>query len=134
MMKFLTAIPLFALIWVLYHLVILWGSSAILSNELLHIPLVSGAIWKVTVSDLLLMAGLIILYLEVLQATLTGITSVVNHTLSTLVCIVFIVEFLTISYSSNSTFFLLGLMSLIDVLAGFTITIAASRRDIIRHD
>ena len=133
-MKFFNAVPLFTLIWVLYHLVILWGSSAILSNELLQIGLVSGAIWKVTVSDLLLMAGLIVLYLEILQATLTGIISVLNHTLSTLVFIVFLVEFITISNSSNSTFFLLSLMSLIDVLAGFTITITASRRDIITHD
>ncbi len=133
-MKFFNAIPLFTVIWVLYHLVILWGSSAILSNELLQIGLVSGAIWKVTVSDLLLMAGLIVLYLEILQATLPGIISVLNHTLSTLVFIVFLVEFITIRNSSNSTFFLLSLMSLIDVLAGFTITITASRRDIMTHD
>ncbi len=133
-MKSLSAIPLFALIWVLYHLVMFWGSSAILSNELWQIDLVSGAVWKVTGSDLLLIAGLIALYLEILTSTLTGILSVLNHTLSTLVFIVFVVEFMTISNSSNSTFFLLGLMSLIDVLAGFTITINAARRDIMTHD
>ncbi len=133
-MKFFRAIPLFIIIWVIYHLVIIWGSSTILSNELLKIPLVSGTIWTVTVSDLLLVAGLIVLYLEILQATLAGISSVLNHTFSTLVCIVFIVEFIIISSSSNSTFFLLGLMSLIDVLAGFTITITASRRDIITRE
>lgn len=133
-MKFFRAIPLFIIIWVLYHLVIIWGSPEILNNELLQIPLVSGAIWTITVSDLLLVAGLIVLYVEILQATLAGISSVLNHTLSTLVFIVFIVEFISISSSSNSTFFLLGLMSLIDVLAGFTITIAASRRDIITRD
>ena len=133
-MKSFSAIPLFALIWVLYHLVMFWGSSAILSNELLQIGLVSGAVWKVTGSDLLLIAGLIALYFEILTSTLTGILSVLNHTLSTLVFIVFGVEFMTISNSSNSTFFLLGLMSLIDVLAGFTITINAARRDIMTHD
>ena len=133
-MKFFRAIPLFIIIWVLYHLVIIWGSSTVLSDELLQILLVSGVIWKITVSDLLLMAGLIVLYLEILQATLAGISSVLNHTFSTLVCIVFIVEFLAVKNCSNSTFFLLSFMSLIDVLAGFTITIAASRRDIITHD
>lgn len=132
-MKFFRAIPLFVVIWVVYHLLIIWSSSAILSNELFQITLVSGAIWTVTVSDLLLMAGLIVLYIEILQATLAGIASVLNHTLSTLVFIVFIVEFISISSSSNSTFFLLGLMSFIDVVAGFTITIAASRRDINYH-
>ncbi len=132
-MKFFRAIPLFVVIWVVYHLLIIWSSSAILGNELFQITLVSGAIWTVTVSDLLLMAGLIVLYIEILQATLAGIASVLNHTLSTLVFIVFIVEFISISSSGNSTFFLLGLMSFIDVVAGFTITIAASRRDINYH-
>ncbi|MDJ0633789.1 MAG: hypothetical protein QNJ34_11435 [Xenococcaceae cyanobacterium MO_188.B29] len=133
-MKLFNAIPLFAIIWVLYHLVIIWGSSTILSYEVFQLGLVSGTIWKVTVSDLLLMAGLIVLYLEILQATLTSMMSVINHTLSTLVFVVFIVEFIIIATSTNSTFFLLSLMSLIDVLAGFTITIAASRRDIVRND
>ena len=133
-MKLFNAIPLFAIIWILYHLVILWGSSTVLSYEVFQLGLVSETIWKVTVSDLLLMAGLIVLYLEILQATLTSMMSVINHTLSTLVFVVFIVEFIIIGTSTNSTFFLLSLMSLIDVLAGFTITIAASRRDIVRHD
>ena len=133
-MKLFNAIPLFSIIWILYHLVILWGSSTVLSYEVFQIGLVSETIWKVTVSDLLLMAGLIVLYLEILQATLTSMMSVINHTLSTLVFVVFIVEFIIIGTSTNSTFFLLSLMSLIDVLAGFTITIAASRRDIVRND
>ena len=133
-MKLFNAIPLFVFIWVLYHLVIIWGSSTILSQEVFQLSLVSETIWTVTVSDLLLMAGLIVLYLEILQATLTSMMSVINHTLSTLVFVVFIVEFIIIGSSTNSTFFLLSLMSLIDVLAGFTITIAASRRDIVRND
>ena len=133
-MKLFNAIPLFIFIWVLYHLVIIWGSSTILSQEVFQLSLVSETIWTVTVSDLLLMAGLIVLYLEILQATLTSMMSVINHTLSTLVFVVFIVEFIIIGSSTNSTFFLLSLMSLIDVLAGFTITIAASRRDIVRND
>ena len=133
-MKLFNAVPLFAIIWILYHLIIIWGSPTILSQEVFQLSLVSETIWKVTVSDLLLMAGLIVLYLEILQATLTSMMSVINHTLSTLVFIVFIVEFIIIGTSTNSTFFLLSLMSLIDVLAGFTITIAASRRDIVRSD
>lgn len=133
-MKFFNAIPLFIIIWILYHLVIISGSSTVLSDEIFKLSLVSGSIWKVTVSDLLLMAGLIVLYVEILQATLTTIMSVINHTLSMLVFIVFALEFMAIDTASNSTFFLLSLMSLIDVLAGFTITIGVSRRDILRND
>ena len=109
-MKLLNAFPLFVIIWVLYHFAIGWGSSTILSKEILQFNLVSENIWKVTVSDLLLIAGLIILYLEILQATLTSMISVVNHTLSTLVFIVFVVEFIVFSSATNSTFFLLSLI------------------------
>ena len=55
--------------------------------------------------------------------------SVIDHSMSTLVFIIFLVEFLTVKGAGNSTFLILGLMSLFDVIAGFTVTIVAARRD-----
>ncbi|HEX4095611.1 MAG TPA: hypothetical protein VHX64_02725, partial [Caulobacteraceae bacterium] len=43
-------------------------------------------------------------------------------------------EFLLLQGFSTSVFFLLTLMVLLDVLAGFIVTIVASRRDIDLHD
>ncbi|MDJ0713288.1 MAG: hypothetical protein QNJ54_03580 [Prochloraceae cyanobacterium] len=130
MTKLLSAIPLFLMVLVVYHLVIFWGSVAILTTSLLSFNMISGATWEVTGSDLLLGLGLAILYVEILRSTWTGVTSVINHTLSTLLFVCFAIEFVTVSIAANSTFFLLGLMSLIDAIAGFTITIVASRKDI----
>ena len=118
------------MVLVVYHLVIFWGSVAILTTSLLSFNMISGATWEVTGSDLLLGLGLAILYVEILRSTWTGVTSVINHTLSTLLFVCFAIEFVTVSIAANSTFFLLGLMSLIDAIAGFTITILASRKDI----
>ena len=130
-LKFLSAIPLFAIVLVVYHVVIFSGSSEILTNSLLGMDLVSGARWELTGGDLLLLFGLLLLYFEILKATRTNVASVINHTLSTLVFVVFAIEFVTVTIAGNSIFFLLGLMSLIDAIAGFSITIVAARRDII---
>jgi hypothetical protein len=61
--------------------------------------------------------------------------AIVNHALSMLLFIVCLVEFLLFSAFATSTFFLVTLMVLLDVLAGFIVTIVASRRDVeLTHD
>ena len=53
--------------------------------------------------------------------------SLVNHGIAVMTLLVFAVEFMSIPGFTTSTFFLLGMMQLIDVIAGYTITIVASR-------
>jgi hypothetical protein len=53
--------------------------------------------------------------------------SLVNHGIAVMTLLVFSVEFMSIPGFTNSTFFLLALMQLVDVIAGYTITIVASR-------
>ena len=52
-----------------------------------------------------------------------------EHILSTLVFVVCIVEFLLVDKAATSTFFLMTVISFVDVVAGFSITIRAARRD-----
>ncbi|MGF1526078.1 MAG: hypothetical protein ACFCBW_04710, partial [Candidatus Competibacterales bacterium] len=96
---------------------------------LFSIPLISEASWHVTMGDLLLILALILLYVEIWRATRTNTSSVINHTLSLVLFIVCLVEFLILPAMATSVFFLITLMILIDVVAGFTVTIAAARRD-----
>ena len=128
-MAIISAIPLFAYLLVIINAVLLIGSSATLGGSLFSIGLVSGATWTATVSDLFIVLGVFALYIEVFKATRTGTASVIDHSLSMLVFVAFLVEFLIYSGAGNSTFVILGLMSLLDVVAGFTITIVAARRD-----
>ncbi|MDJ0726804.1 MAG: hypothetical protein QNJ38_16995 [Prochloraceae cyanobacterium] len=128
-MALINAIPLFALIWVIYNLIIISGNNTTLDAELISINLISGAVWQITSKDLLLLMGLVTLYVETLKATRSNLVSIVNHSLSILVFVLFLVEFIIIAEAGNSTFFLLGLMSLMDAIAGFAITIVAARRD-----
>ena len=116
-----------------------WGLHQIgyfpekLNDVLFYVKLPSGAFWKPTWGDFVVLIGLMTLYIEIFKSTRTSSISIVDHTLSTIVFVAFLVSWMvfpwTIGEKSNSTFLLLTVMSFIDVIAGFTITIAAARRD-----
>ena len=89
-----------------------------------------GGEWVATFGDFLIILGILALYFELFRATRTTKVSVINHTLSMLVFIVFLVEFILAPGAGNSAFLIIGLMSLLDVIAGFTISIVAARRDL----
>lgn len=122
--------PLLILPLIAYNLLLALGEpSAILAREVFSTQLISGAIWRFDIASLFLATGLVMLYLEVLKATRTGNDSIIDHSLSTLVMVIYLVEFLLIKGCGTSAFILLLLMSLFDVVAGFSISISAARRD-----
>lgn len=104
-----------------------------LEAQLLKIKLASGALWVLTLGDLLIIFGLFILFIEIFKSTSTGSATVVEHSLSTIVFIIYVVEFVLVKEAGTTVFFILGMMSLIDVIAGFSITIATARRDFGMH-
>lgn len=124
------AIPLFVIPLALYNLLMLSGDiHAALAGDLFSVQLMSGASWSFSVHDAFVVGGVLVLYFEIFKSTGTGMASVLDHTLSMLVFIAFLVEFLVVAACGTSTFFALALMSLLDVIAGFTVSIVAARRD-----
>jgi len=132
------ALPLLALPVLAYNLIALsWdgGFSAIdapmrLTQQLFKIRMSSNVDWPVSLGDLLLAASLVVLFIELLKATTSRGLAIVNHSLSMILFIVCLVEFLLAPAFATSTFCLLTLMVLLDVLAGFIVTIVAARRDV----
>ena len=125
--------PLLIIPLVVYNLVVfvfMGGNPAGWSSELFTVPMVSGIAWSLTAGDLLLVLGLVCLFLEVVKATQTGRSSVLEHMLSTLVFVIFLVEFLLIGGAGSSVFFLLMVMSIFDVVGGFTVSITSAGRDV----
>ena len=55
--------------------------------------------------------------------------ALINHVLSMLLFVTCLLELLLTPAFATSTFFLLTLMVLLDVLSGFIVTVAAMRRD-----
>jgi hypothetical protein len=124
------AIPLLVVPLAIYNLMMLSGEvHAALSGHLFSVDLLSGAVWSFSVHDAFVVGGVLVLYFEIFKSTGTGMASVLDHTLSMLVFIVYLVEFLVVGACGTSTFFALSLMSLLDVIAGFTVSIVAARRD-----
>ena len=106
------------------------GQTGGWATQLFTIPMVSGVQWSLTSGDLLLVVGLVCLFFEVLKSTNTGRTSVIEHMLSTALFVVFLVEFLLAGAAASSVFFLLMVMAIVDVVAGFTISITGAGRDV----
>ena len=74
--------------------------------------------------------GLILLFVEIFKATRTGTASIVDHLLSVGLFVVCLVELILFEAFGTATFLVLTMMTLIDVVAGFTVTITSARRDI----
>jgi hypothetical protein len=135
--RILAAFPLLALPVAAYNLVLLLTSGlrsptavAELSGRAFVVRMSSGALWEISVGDLLLASALVVLFVELLKSTSTRGVAIVNHSLSMLLFVVCLVEFLLLPGFATSAFCLIGLMVLLDVLAGFIVTIIAARRDV----
>ncbi|WP_306142214.1 MAG: hypothetical protein RDA78_07485 [Roseibium sp.] len=100
------------------------------SEPMVSIAMVSGATFELLASDLLITLGLFFLFIEILKATRIGTTALLDHMFSVLVFVVYLVEFLVLPQAATSLFFILMAISLIDVIAGFSISITGARRDV----
>lgn len=125
------SLPLLSVLWVIYNGLMLAGQvPEALSHPIFSVTLPSRAAWSISLGDLLVFGGVLLLYAEVFKATSSSTASIVDHALSMLAFVLFLVEFLLAPQAGNSVFFTLTLLALIDVVAGFSVSIVAARRDI----
>jgi hypothetical protein len=127
----LRSIPLIVIAFILYNVVVLLiGPDALNNLALPELRLLSGGVWRFTWGDLIILVTLLLLFVELVKATYTTTSSLVDHGLSMLVFVGCLVEFLMVPQAATSVFFLLMVTALIDVVAGFTIGIRVARRDL----
>ena len=135
---FLAAVPLLALPVLFYNftaLMVLEGgfgalnASARFAEPVVTVPMASGALWVLSTGDVLVITALFVLFIELLKSTQSRGTAIVNHGLSMLLFIVCLMQFLLLEAFATSSFFLITLMVLLDVLAGFIVSIVSARRD-----
>jgi hypothetical protein len=124
---FLSAIPLLAFVVIAYVAFAWAGADFTLPRFTPTLP--SGGLWQITLGDMLLTVALIVLFFEMVKSTRTGGNSVVDHALSMIVFIACLILFLVWQPAATSLFFLITVISLIDVIAGFSVTIRSARRD-----
>lgn len=129
------AFPLLIIPFILYNL----GVAGLIGagvggdpweTEILSIAMMSGGVFAMTLGDLLVLIGLALFFVEILKSTRTGNSSIMDHLLSTFVFVAYLVEFLLVKDAAHSVFFTLMIIALIDVLAGFSVSIRSAGRDV----
>lgn len=119
----------FLIFSVIAYNVIVFMTGTPFDTTIFEVPMMSGVVWIFKLGDLMIAGTLFLLFIEILKATRTSGNSLVDHALSTIVFIICIIEFLVVPEAATSLFFFITLIALIDVIAGFSVTIRAARRD-----
>ena len=126
------SVPLLGILAAAYNGVLFYRPE-LMDAVVYQTTLMSGADWEIGFREAFLACSIAILYVEILKATVTSNASVLDHVLSLGVFIGCLVEFLMVPLAGNNTFALFTLVCLVDVIAGFTVTIAAAKRDLNLH-
>jgi hypothetical protein len=103
---------------------------ATLLDQGFSLALFSGDSWKISLGDGFIAGALALLFVEIIKAAGTTHREIINHGLSMLTFVGAVVEFLVLKGFGTSTFFLITAMCLFDVVAGYTISIVAAKRDL----
>lgn len=130
----IAAIPLMLIPFILYNLAMFGalggGGIAALQNQVMSLSMMSGAVWTLSLGDLFIVVGLVVLFVEILKATRRSSQALMDHMLSFVLFVVFLVEFLLVRDAATQIFFILMVIALIDVIAGFAISLKSASRDV----
>jgi hypothetical protein len=128
-MQFAVAFPFLIIVVLIYNLIVFVSVTA-LGDTVLSVSMMSGAVLSLTTGDLVILLGLLVLFIEVMKSARSTSSTILDHMLSTVVFIVALVEFLIVRQAGTAVFLVITTICLIDVVAGYTVSIRAARRDI----
>ena len=124
----LRAIPLLAIVVIAYNIAV-FAAPESMAGVLTTIALISGASWTVDTGDAIIIFALVLLYIEILKSTTTTDVSIADHALSMVVFVVCLIEFLIYAPCGTSVFFIIMMMTALDVIAGYSIMNDVSERE-----
>jgi hypothetical protein len=127
---YLIGFPLLIIPFAIYNMIAFLTPGMSWTGTVATINLISGQAWTVTPEEIILAFSILLLGVEVIKAARMGLRGIMDHILSMVLFVVMLVEFLLVARAGTSTFFLLMIMSFVDVLAGFIITARTAQRDI----
>jgi hypothetical protein len=110
--------PLLLIPLAIYNILVLLMPSVSLAEPLMRLTLVSGAEWGITLADILLAIGVLMLLFEIIKGARPGAKYLTDHLLSFVVFGAAAAQFLLWPKFGTSTYFLLAMMSASDFLSG----------------
>jgi hypothetical protein len=113
--------PLLLIPLAIYNIVAWLMPSVSLTDPLARVILPSGAEWPITLSEVLLALGILLLLLEIAKGAKPGSKYLTDHLLSFVVFGGSVAEFVLLPKFGTSTFFLLALMTMVDFVGGLVL-------------
>jgi hypothetical protein len=110
--------PLLLIPLAVYNIIAFLMPSVSFSDVLFNVPMITGETWPVTLADLLLALGVVLLLLEVVKGARPGAKFLMDHLLSLILFGAAAAEFVIWPKFGNSTYFLLVLLAMADFLGG----------------
>lgn len=113
--------PLLLIPLAIYNIIVFLMPGVSFTDPLVKLTLMSGAEWTVTLSDVLLTLGLLLLLSEVIKGARPGAKYLTDHLLSLIVFGAAAAEFVLWPKFGTSTYFLLTGLALVDFLSGLAL-------------
>ena len=113
--------PLLLIPLAIYNIIVFLMPGVTLAEPLVKLTLMSGAEWPLTLNDILLGLGILLLLLEIIKGARPGAKFLTDHLLSLIVFAGAAAEFLLWPRFGTSTYFLLAMLSLVDFLSGIAL-------------
>jgi hypothetical protein len=133
--------PLLLIPLAIYNIIAFLMPSLSFAEPLVKLKLVSGAEWPITLSDVMLALGILLLLHEVIKGARPGGKYLTDHLLSLIVFGGSAAEFVLWPKFGTSTFFLLVLLAMVDFFSGIALRAqrparakAAAGAAVARHD
>ena len=124
----IAAVPLLILVVGAYNFMALTGVGV--DWQLLQIGLPSGALLPFRFGDLLVAAGIVLLYLEIWKSTRSDNSSILDHLLSMVLFVIVLIQFLLLERFGTTVYAIILCLTFVDVVGGFTVSISSARRDV----
>ena len=113
--------PLLLIPLAIYNIIAFLMPDVVFGGPLLKLTLMSGAEWQVTLSDVLIALGILLLLFEIIKGARPGAKYLTDHLLSLIVFGAAAAEFVLWPKFGTSTYFLLTALSLVDFLSGLAL-------------
>jgi hypothetical protein len=113
--------PLLLIPLAIYNIIVFLMPGVSFAEPLVRLTLVSGTQWSVTLTDMLLALGVLLLLFEIIKGARPGAKYLTDHLLSLLVFGAAAAEFVLWPQFGTSTYFLLAMLALVDFLSGIAL-------------
>jgi hypothetical protein len=127
---FILGFPLLLVPFAIYNIVAFLMPGVSWTGTMTTVHMMSGGEWTMSAGDFLIVLAILMLFGEMMKSTRIGMRSVVDHGLSLVLFLAIMAEFLLVRQAASSTFFLLVIISFVDVLGGFAVTLRTAQRDL----